>query len=79
MKNVTITLQEQVAQWARLWAAKHHTSVSRMVGELLHERMREEQGYEAAMKQYLAAEPRPLKKTGAYPARDDLHDRGLFR
>ncbi len=79
MKNVTITLDEQVAQWARILAAKRHTSVSRLVGELLRERMLEARGYEAAMKQYLSTGPRPLKKTGKYPTRGELHDRGLLR
>jgi hypothetical protein len=34
-----VTLEEDVAQWARIEAAKRDTSVSRMLGELLKERM----------------------------------------
>ena len=79
MKNVTITLEEEVARWARIWAAEHDTSVSRLVGDLLKERMLAEAGYAAAMKQYLAQRPRPLKTKGRYPARDELHDRDLLR
>jgi len=79
MKNVTITLNEKVVQWARVWAAKHHTSVSRLVGEMLEQRMREERGYEAAMKQFLAAKPVSLKRGGRYPSRDELHERQLLR
>jgi len=41
MKNVTITLEEEVARWARIMAAKENTSVSRLVGELLREKMLE--------------------------------------
>jgi plasmid stability protein len=79
-KNVTITLEEEVARWARVWAARHDTSVSRLVGELLRQRMLEEVGYEAAMQQHLAVEPKPLKKEGGrYPSRDELHDRPLLR
>jgi hypothetical protein len=33
VKNVTILLDEPVADWARIEAAKRRTSVSRMVGE----------------------------------------------
>ena len=33
MKNVTITLDEEVARWARVMAAEQNTSVSRLVGE----------------------------------------------
>lgn len=76
MRNVTITLEEAVLRWARVWAARHDTSVSRLVGDLLRERMREEEGYEAAMNRFLARKPVLLKREGArYPARDDLHER----
>lgn len=75
MKNVTITLEEEVSQWARIWAAKHHTSVSRMLGEMLRQRMLDEQGYEAAMKRHLTSKPVSLKKGGKYPSRDELHER----
>jgi hypothetical protein len=36
---VTVTLEEDVAQWARIEAARRDTSVSRLLGELLKERM----------------------------------------
>ena len=39
LRNVTITLEEDVAQWARIEAARRDTSVSRLLGELLKERM----------------------------------------
>jgi hypothetical protein len=38
MKNVTITLDEKVARWARIKAAEKDTSVSRLVGEMLREK-----------------------------------------
>jgi len=77
MKNVTVTLDEEVARWARIWAARRETSVSRLLGELLRERMLQEERYEAAMQQYLAVTPRELKTTGRYPARDEIHDRSI--
>ena len=79
MKNVTITLPEKVARWARVWAAREDTSVSRMVGELLTERMEQEGGYPAAMKTYLAREPKRLKQSGEYPSREEVHERDLLR
>ena len=79
MKNVTITLDEDVAHWARIYAARRGTSVSRILGELLQERMLEEQGYEAAMQQYLSAAPRVLSATGRYPTRDEIHERESAR
>jgi hypothetical protein len=39
LRNVTVTLEEDVAQWARIEAARRDTSVSRLLGELLKERM----------------------------------------
>lgn len=34
MKNVTITLDDEVARWARIRAAEQNTSVSRLVGDM---------------------------------------------
>lgn len=77
VKNVTITLEEDVAQWTRVNAAKHSTSVSRWVGELLRERMLAEESYQASMEQFLAVKPRRLRADSAtpYPSRDELYDR----
>ena len=76
MKNVTITLDEKVARWARIRAAEQNTSVSRLVGELLREKMIDEEKYRIAMQQYLSQPPFELKKSGAkYPSREELHDR----
>jgi len=41
MNNVTITFDEEVARWHRVCAAKQNTSLSRLVGELLREKMRQ--------------------------------------
>ena len=64
MKNVTITLDDEIAQWARIWAAQHNTSVSRPPGKVLAQRMREEKGYEAAMHRFLSRSPGPLPEEG---------------
>jgi hypothetical protein len=39
LRNVTVTLEEDVAQWVRIEAARRDTSVSRLLGELLKEHM----------------------------------------
>ncbi|MHB8068400.1 MAG: DUF6364 family protein [Desulfobaccales bacterium] len=76
MKNVTITLDEEVARWARIRAAEQNTSVSRLVGEMLKDKMQEEEAYLLAMEQYLAQKPKVMKKPGAsYPSREELHER----
>jgi hypothetical protein len=74
MKNVTITLEEEVARWARIRAAELDTSVSRLVGEMLKEQMVAEKGYDTARRRYLSRKAAPIS-TGAYPRRDGLHDR----
>lgn len=80
MKNVTITLDEEVARWVRVYAAERDTSVSRLVGELLREEMLSKDNYETAMDRYLSRAPLVLKKKSArYPGREKLHDRRGFR
>ena len=80
MKNVTITLDEETAAWARVRAAESNKSLSRYVGELLRERMRRSDEYEKAMRSCLAE--KPLKLTGPwkpYPKREELYDRPVLR
>ena len=79
MKNMTITIEENVARWARVWAARHNTSVSRLVGELLQKRMLEDRGYRGAMKQYLSRAPSSMKSSGSYPSREEIHERKGLR
>jgi len=76
MKNVTITLDEEVARWARIRAAEHNTSVSRLVGEMLRDKMIEEKSYQIAMEQYLSQPPTVLKDPAEkYPTREELYGR----
>jgi hypothetical protein len=80
MKNVTITLDEKTAAWARGHAAQHAMSLSRFVGELLEKTMRQSREYERAMRSYLSRRPKVLKKRGArYPRREELHERHGLR
>jgi len=79
MRNLTITIDEEVARWARMRAATEGTSVSRLVGRLLREHMAQEHSYRAAMKRDLARGPLPLKSAGTYPARDEIYDRPVLR
>jgi hypothetical protein len=80
MKNVTITLDEETAAWARVYAAEHNVSVSRLVGDMLRERMQEAREYDEAMRRFLAKKPVRLSRSGQrYPKRDQLHDRSRLR
>lgn len=40
LKNVTITVSEEVARWARRKAAEENTSVSKLVGRMVESQMR---------------------------------------
>jgi hypothetical protein len=76
MKNVTITLDEEVARWARIKAAEQDTSVSRLVGEMLREKMMNEKSYHSSMQRYLSKKPLQLSKRGTgYPSREEIHER----
>lgn len=78
MPNLTITTEEEVLRWARVKAAEENTSVARLVGNLLKERMRAERGYQAAKRRFLGVKARVLS-SGPYPSRDELHDRSGLR
>ena len=78
MPNLTITAEEEVLRWARVKAAEENTSVARLVGGLLKERMQAERGYQAAKRRFLGMKPRILS-SGPYPSRDELHDRSGLR
>lgn len=74
MKNVTVTMEDAVADWARMEAARRNTSVSRLVGELLAEKMKHDDAYERAMRE--ALEFRSFgSSTGPYLTRDEIYDR----
>lgn len=78
MKNVTVTMEDHVAEWARMEAARRNTSVSRLVGEMLAEKMRRTDSYERAMHEALKF--RSLgTSTGPYLTDDEMYDRSRPR
>jgi len=78
MKNVTVTMEDDVADWARMEAARRNTSVSRLVGELLAEKMRHDDAYERAMKEALKFESWG-PSDGPYLTRDEIYAERLDR
>ena len=78
LRNVTVTLEEDVAQWARIEAAKRDTSVSRLLGELLKERMAAQDVYEKAERRALRRKPF-LRSNGRYLTREESHGRANRR
>ncbi len=74
-RNVTVAMDETVARWVRVEAARADVSVSEYLASLLRSRMRQGEEYERAMSEYLSATAVTLKQTGRYPRRADLHER----
>ena len=62
LKNMTITVSEDAARWARRKAADENTSVSKLVGRMLEDRMRQTSEYRRAFRRW--------KKIGAIPGID---------
>lgn len=57
MKRLHVILDEEVSRWAAARATERNIDISRLVGELLREKMQEEEAYFLVMEQYLAAGP----------------------
>jgi hypothetical protein len=80
MKNITITLEPELADWLRQHAAKRGVSVSRFVGDLVHERMHQGGEYERAMREFLAEKPFAFGWVdGRRPTREEIWDRAAAR
>lgn len=75
MRNVTISLDDETARWARIEAAKRDTSVSRLVGELLRRHMHDTETYERAQRAYTRRASTAISADGTYPTRDEVHSR----
>jgi hypothetical protein len=74
MKNVTITVDDTALEWVRVEAAKRNTSVSRLVGEMLQEKMQLADAYQRALHDWQTKE-RPWCSNGAgYPCRSAAGD-----
>ncbi len=52
LKNVTITLEEGLLRDARVMAAQQNTSVSKLVGQMLEEKLRGNAEYWAAFEEF---------------------------
>lgn len=57
LRNITITVSEEAARWARRKAAEENTSVSRLVGRMLEEQMRMSDEYWRAYRRWKRIPP----------------------
>ena len=69
-----IMIEDNVARWLRIEAARNNVSVSDFLSGILKERMSDSANYEAAKRRALTREPF-LKSDGPYLTREATHDR----
>jgi len=75
MRNVTVSLADDLVRWARVWAAEHDTSISAMLAQILKEKMEKEYRYESSLNEFLAMEARAISDGSSYPSRESLYER----
>lgn len=82
MKNITVTLDDQTAEWLRTAAAAKGISMSRFLGEMVRKQLPQARDYEQAMNRWLArrAFDKPLTAPGEkLPTREEIYDRPVLR
>jgi hypothetical protein len=78
--NITIKVESDLAREAKVFAARHGTSLSRLVAEQLEMLVRGDQAYAAARKRALRRLNQGFDLGWERPAgRDELHDRESLR
>ena len=74
MKNVTITLPDDLAQWAKVEAAKEGKSLSRHLADMLSANRDRRKSQAAAIKAWLDLPPlRLVNENGKPPTRDEIY------
>lgn len=74
LKNITITVSEEAALWARRKAAEENTSVSKLVGKMLEREMRLKEDYWKAFERLKAITIPGASKDRL--TREESHERG---
>ena len=70
MKNVTITVEDATLEWVRIEAAKRNTSVSRLEGEMLTDKMQFDDAYARAQREWVADTSSFSSGNKPYPQRE---------
>lgn len=80
MKNVTITMPDDLARKVRVLAAEADTSMSQYLCRLASEKAAADDSYEIAMRRYLSRNRGGLSLAGKkLPTREQIHDRDALR
>ncbi len=75
LKNVTITLSEEALRWARRKAAEENTSVSKLVGRMLENQMRQTDEYWQAYEKWKKLKPIKGVRAAERLTREEAHAR----
>lgn len=75
LKNITITVSEEAARWARKKAAEENTSVSQLVGRMLEEQMRRTDEYGRAYRRWKRIRSIPGIDAANRLSREEAHAR----
>jgi hypothetical protein len=75
LKNVTITLSEEAAHWARRKAADENISVSKLIGRILEEQMRRGDEYWRAYERWKKLDSIPGIDAAGRLSREEAHAR----
>ncbi len=78
MRNVTIALDEKVAAFTKVYAARQSKSVSAFLGDYLKGLMEQETSRKMALEDYLSRKTF-FKSSGKRFDREELYDRAVFR
>ena len=80
MKNVTISMDETVAAWARIEAARAGKSLSRFVGDVLAAQIEQKSSQSGVLNRILAYPKLDLTdENGNAPARNEVYDDKILR
>ena len=75
LKNITITVSEEAAHWARMKAAEESTSVSKLVGRMIEDQMRRGDEYWRAYEKWKTVTAVPGADATKRMSRQETHER----
>jgi len=75
LKNITITVTEEVARWARKAAAEENISVSKLVGKMLEKEMARRDEYWEAYERWKKIKPIKGLDASKRASREEVHER----
>jgi hypothetical protein len=74
-RNVTVSLREEIARWARVRAAEENLSLSRFVGRMLEAEMRRNSDYGKAYQKWKKFGTIPGLRASERLSREEIHER----